>query len=124
MTKLIDPGQRAQLAQIASVELEKAQRQTELQPGIFAGNPALTIMLDLYVAETKRAKSQTVYVIEAARLPRGTGIRWLKHMEKLDLIERITFDDDRRSKFVELTNAGRATLENYLIACQEIDANR
>lgn len=118
--KLGEPGE--QLIGTARSELEKRRRQGKLCPGVFSSNPALTMMLELYVAEAEKARSQTIYLIEAAGLSRGTGIRWLHHMNELGLVRRMICENDRRSKFVELTKAGRSTMEDYLITCREVDS--
>ena len=111
-----------QLIATARAELEKRRRQGKICPGIFSSNPALTMMLELYVAEAEKARSQTIYLIEAAGLSRGTGVRWLHHMNELGLVRRMISENDHRSKFVELTKAGRSTMEDYLIECREVDS--
>lgn len=117
--KISDPHQ--QMVSIAKQELSKRKRQTKMLPGVFTSNPALTMLLELYVAEAEQAQSQTIYLIEAVGLPRATGLRWLKIMAEIGFVRRMIHEQDRRSKYVELTKSGRAIMEDYLIACDQID---
>lgn len=113
---------RGDLAGVAKIELKKRRQQVQILPGVFDANPAMMMMLELYVLEAEHARSQTTYLIEQAGLPKATGLRWLAHMSKVGLVRRMLDENDRRSKYVELTKAGRSTMEDYLIICHEVES--
>lgn len=102
------------LAQFATVEL-KARKIRELSfPRGVAGEPAWNMLLDLYVSESKRQKTQTSYLIAESGAAHATGHRHLEYLLHEGLVRRTISEDDRRSKYVELTEQGYIKMESYL----------
>ena len=76
------------------------------------GEPAWDILLALYVNEP--GQRQTISrLAETANASKSTALRWLEHLERHGLVRREDHPHDRRTVFVELTDAGRGKLDFY-----------
>lgn len=110
------------LTNLALYELNNIGRRAKAIGGGSIGEQAWAMLLDLYLAEQKNVKVQTIYLVEQSGMPRATGLRYVSYLADLHLITRSTDESDKRSKFVELTKRGRSMLEDYLAeALAELD---
>jgi len=107
--------------QLAKSELANRRRAIDSFSLAIVRSPAWDMMLDLYAAEHNGYRSQTTYLIQAADAPHATGLRTLTDLEEQGIIVRFQLPGDRRSRYVRLTEAGRARLEEYLLS-READA--
>jgi DNA-binding MarR family transcriptional regulator len=80
------------------------------------GEPGWDILLDLFIGEKEGAKIQVSSVCLDAGIPSTTILRWLARLERENLIYRAADSVDGRRRFVRLTDAGRALMENALRA--------
>lgn len=103
-----------QLVEIALHDLNSRKRRASVLQRGLAGEPAWLMLLDLYVAERRHKRVQTVYLVEESGASHATGLRYLALLAKNDLVTRIISESDKRSKYVELTDFGRSTIEDYL----------
>lgn len=117
MAVLLGSPSRQEMVEYASFELRNRKRRSGVMGPGLAGEPAWIMLLDLYVAEHNRQKVQTVYLVEESGAPHATGLRYLSYLTDEQLVHRSISERDRRSKFVELTDRGRALLDRYLSDC-------
>lgn len=102
------------LALVAHRVYQSRRRRTRyLAPGLF-GEPAWDILLDLFCARVHGKKARTTSVCLAARTPASTGLRWLGVLEEQGLIHRGGESDDRRARWVSLTDHGYRAMKQYL----------
>ncbi len=77
-------------------------------------NPAWDILLDLYIAHSEDKYISVTSASLAANVPLTTALRWVWHLEQLDLIARKIDPSDRRRSFVSLTSTGLVMIERAL----------
>jgi len=80
------------------------------------GEPGWDILLDLFIGELEGTRIQVSSVCLDAGVPSTTILRWLARLEREDIIYRAADTIDGRRRFVRLTEAGRALMENALRA--------
>jgi len=78
--------------------------------------PAWDMLLALYVAQHDRRTMNVKTLVSYAEAPATTSQRWIDHLHKLGLIERVTDMVDRRRVEVQLSEAGVAAIRRYLDA--------
>ncbi len=81
--------------------------------GLF-GEPGWDILLDLYIAEQRRAEIQVSSVCLDASVPSTTILRWIARLEREGLIYRVADNTDARRRYVRLTNDGRSLMHNVI----------
>jgi DNA-binding MarR family transcriptional regulator len=54
----------------------------------------------------------------AADTPASTALRWLQHLEREGLVERLPDATDARRHYVRLTDAGMARMTAYFAECR------
>ena len=77
-------------------------------------DPAMDIMLDLYLAHAAQKYVSVTSAGLATNAPQTTALRHIWHLESLSLVERTVDPKDKRRHFVGLTNAGIALIEQNL----------
>lgn len=94
------------------------QQQREDRPRFFhpdlLGEPAWDMLLALYVA---RGRGYSLKISDAcfeARVPPTTALRWLDHLDRMELIQRRKNRFDGRSSFVELSDMAVNAMNDYL----------
>lgn len=78
------------------------------------GEPAWDMLLALYCLPNCGERLTVTSLSLAANLPQTTGYRWQVVLAERGLLERVADERDGRRHFVQLTDKGRALLENYL----------
>jgi DNA-binding MarR family transcriptional regulator len=78
--------------------------------------PAWDMLLALYVAQAEDRVMNVKTLVAAADAPVTTSQRWIDHLAKLRLVDRVTDPVDRRRIEVSLSIAGHEAIENYLAA--------
>lgn len=86
------------------------RRDRRLGEGIF-GDPAWSMMLELYGAELLSLPMPVSSLCIAAETPATTALRRLAELESAGLVERRPDPKDRRRVFIALTDEGRERLE-------------
>jgi len=100
-------------------EIERIRLQRALIPQLSYLNPVWSMLLELYLSETKQLRTQTTYLVSQSGAPHATGIRWINFLVKSGLITREEVIENRRSRFVVLTTAGTILVERYLAMLSE-----
>jgi DNA-binding MarR family transcriptional regulator len=72
------------------------------------------MLLALYCLPNGGERLTVTSLSLAASLPQTTGYRWQVVLADRGLLERVADERDGRRHFVQLTQKGRALLENYL----------
>jgi DNA-binding MarR family transcriptional regulator len=85
------------------------------------GEPAWDILLTLYIIDGDQRRLSTRDVSRRANLPLTTALRWLDYLDEQELIERKSDRFDRRVLYIELSDKGRAAMDNYLTEMHEAD---
>ncbi|KEO86732.1 hypothetical protein EH31_06605 [Erythrobacter longus] len=70
--------------------------------------PALDVLLDLYISESKGRRVSVSDASIAANCPMTTGLRWVGALEDAKLVQRNSDANDQRRRFISLTPLGRA----------------
>ena len=89
------------------------RRDRKLGEGLF-GDPAWSMLLELYGAELLGLPMPVSSLCIAAETPATTALRRIGELEKAGLVERRPDPADKRRVFVALTGKGRADLESCL----------
>lgn len=94
-------------------EIKNKELRKNLLPDIMSGDPAWEMLVELYLARLESRKVATKELGIVAAVPPTTGLRWIAHLQKTDLIVRESGEDKRRSHFA-LTELGLFKIESYL----------
>jgi DNA-binding MarR family transcriptional regulator len=94
---------------------ERRLRRRHLPADLFH-EPAWDMLLALYVADHERRIMNVKTLVGSADAPVTTSQRWIDHLAKLGLIDRVTDPIDRRRIEVSLSDSGRKAIEGYLAA--------
>lgn len=100
---------------IDRVEMEysnRRRRRNYLDADLF-GEPGWDILLDLFVARLKNQMISVTSACIAGDVPATTGLRWLRQLECLGLVERIDNPNDQRSSWVRLTDKAHRAMWDY-----------
>lgn len=102
--------------------ISKARRsKNECFGGVCISNePAFDILIDLYISESSNKLISVTSACFATTAPLSTALRWLKHLEKNNLVTRIEDVGDRRRIFVRLTGDGFSMVDGYLGAVESL----
>ena len=76
--------------------------------------PAWDMLLALFVAHEERRTMNVKALIGSAQAPVTTAHRWVDHLHKLKLIDRIIDPHDRRRIEVSLSETGHTAINAYL----------
>ena len=106
--------------------LERGRHERELffPPGLF-GEPAWSLLLDLFVAHHEGRVLNTSGACFGANVPQTTGLRWLEKLDSAGLIERQPHPQDTRFVMIRLSAEGLARMtESMRNMQQRVDAHR
>ena len=81
---------------------ERRHREELFGDNLF-GDPVWDILLDLFVATLEERQVPVTSACAAAIVPTTTAMRYLKHMQAANLIERVPHPKDSRCTILELT---------------------
>lgn len=93
-----------------------AQRQARLDffPSELFHEPAWDMLLALYVADDDRQTMNVKTLVATTSAPVTTSQRWIDHLHKLKLIDRIIDPVDRRRVEISLSDTGQRAVVAYL----------
>lgn len=100
---------------IDRVEMEygnRRRRRKYLDADLF-GEPGWDILLDLFAARLKNQMISVTSACIAGDVPATTGLRWLRQLEYLSLVERVENPNDQRSSWVKLTDKAHKAMWDY-----------
>lgn len=106
-----DPDHLVRVARNA-IRMREAQR--KYLPASYFDEPALNILLDLFVAGSE---GRTVYVNDAciaSQTPTSTALRWIAVLVRDGLAVRIRDEVDARRTILDITPAGNRALSGLL----------
>lgn len=98
----------------ARLLLDQRRARRRHLPAELFHEPAWDMLLALYVAHGEGDVMNVKTLVASADAPATTAQRWIEHLAKLRLIERVTDPADRRRLEVSLSDAGRDAIEAYL----------
>jgi DNA-binding MarR family transcriptional regulator len=118
-TTPVSPSSSADAAPAAPCDLARrllAQRHVRLDffPAELFHEPAWDMLLALYIAHEERKTMNVKTLVASANAPVTTSQRWIDHLHKLKLIDRIIDPIDRRRVEVSLSDAGERAVLAYL----------
>src|ERR1051325_5563112 len=93
--------------------LERRRREEYFPAGLF-GEPAWDLILALFVARDEGRRLTIAEAYEAAKVKPAAGRKLLARMECQGMIRRSPDQQDRRKRFVGLTDDGTERLTDYL----------
>jgi DNA-binding MarR family transcriptional regulator len=88
-------------------------RRDYFPPSMF-GEPAWDLLLAVHASADGPRCSTVASLAQQLRVPVSSTARWAGYLETHGLVERRSNPKDRRSSLLELTEAGRASLELYI----------
>ena len=93
-----------------------AQRAARLDhfPAELFHEPAWDMLLALYVASEERQTMNVKTLVATTNAPVTTSQRWIDHLHKLKLIDRIVDPMDRRRVEISLSDSGHRAVIGYL----------
>lgn len=76
--------------------------------------PAWDMLLALFVAHEERRTMNVKTLVASANAPVTTSQRWIDHLHKLKLIDRVIDPADRRRMEISLSDRGHVAITAYL----------
>lgn len=76
--------------------------------------PAWDMLLALFVANEERRTMSVKTLVGSANAPVTTSQRWIDHLHKLKLIDRVIDPIDRRRMEISLSDTGQTAVIQYL----------
>lgn len=110
-----EPSDATLVAHAQAVLAERRMRREYLPPELFH-EPAWDMMLALFVARDDRQPMNIKALVSMSDAPVTTSQRWIEHLHKLKLIDRVIDPSDRRRMEVSLSHTGDLALRAYLRA--------
>jgi len=106
--------ERSRLAHWAEVSIRiRDLRESMLGGDVQFADPAWDLMLDLYVATAQGRMIAVGDACVGARVPPTTALRWIDHLEKLDVVRRSIDPDDRRRTLIRLTDTQLSAMDLF-----------
>lgn len=78
--------------------------------------PAWDMLIALFISHDDRRPTNVKALVAMADAPVTTSQRWIEHLHKLKLIDRVIDPVDRRRVEISLSNAGYEAVKAYLHA--------
>jgi DNA-binding MarR family transcriptional regulator len=109
------PAQREVLREDATrIQFSRGLRRKLFEPNMF-GEPAWDMLLALYIIDNDQRRLGTGELARLAGVALTTCLRWLDYLNEQDLIWRVPSTLDQRIVSVELSEIGRAAMDDYLM---------
>lgn len=105
---------RASYAAFAAITLASHQQMNKYLPAELFGDPARSLLLELYIAEESGAVTPVGVACLAAGVPQSTALRWVETLKMRGLIHAVTDRNDRRRTLVRLTESAHVAMSTYL----------
>ena len=112
---LNDFNHRSRYAEVVAIRhalLARQQRGRFFSPKLFA-DPAWDMLLELYAACLTERRMTVSRLTERAGVPMTTALRWIRVLEREELIDRENDRLDGRRMFLSLTAKGRSGMSAY-----------
>lgn len=113
-----DEAQASPTALTARANMLLAERRLRRQhlPAELFHEPAWDMLLALFVARDDDQPMNIKALVAMADAPVTTSQRWIEHLYKLRLIDRVIDPTDRRRVEISLSAIGESAVSNYLQA--------
>jgi DNA-binding MarR family transcriptional regulator len=99
---------------IARQLLAQRSARFDYLPAELFHEPAWDMLLALFVAHEERQTMNVKTLVGSANAPVTTSQRWIDHLHKLKLIDRVIDPTDRRRMEISLSDTGHAAVLAYL----------
>ena len=94
---------------------ERRARRAYFAPDLFH-EPAWDMLLALFLANEEGRVLNVKALVASSDAPVTTSQRWIDHLHKLRLIDRVGDPDDRRRVEISLSDTGLTAIQRYLDA--------
>jgi DNA-binding MarR family transcriptional regulator len=111
---------------LAKVKLMMAARSLRARyfNGDLFADPAWDLLLELYLADLEQRRISASALFRAGGLPQSTNFRWLARLGADGLLERTPDPLDARRTWVNLTGAGKASMQTYFAETEVLPSKR
>lgn len=109
-----DPSPREELVDRARALLQMRRLRARHFNRVMFSEPAWDILLLLYLSDSFEGRQTISHLAEMVETPLTTVLRWVAYLEKERLVERIDHPTDRRVTFIQLSDKGRKSLDEFL----------
>jgi DNA-binding MarR family transcriptional regulator len=106
----------AALVEHANTVLEQRRLRRQFLPGELFHEPAWDMLLALFASRDDRMPMNIKALVSMSDAPVTTSQRWIEHLHKLKLIDRVTDPVDRRRVEISLSHTGDQQMKAYLRA--------
>ena len=112
------PGDVA-LVEHAEKVLSERRLRRQFLPGELFHEPAWDMLLALFVTRDERMPMNIKALVSMSDAPVTTSQRWIEHLHKLRLIDRVIDPADRRRVEISLSHTGDQAMRAYLSALKQ-----
>lgn len=114
LARVANDDMRADFSQLARMILAaRRRRQDYFDPKLFY-DPSWEILLDLRAHHGEERSAASLFVADFC--PPTTGLRHLRHLRTIGLVERWVDPGDARRRLVKLSEGGLASMDRFLSA--------
>lgn len=110
-----EPSEAALVAHANAVLADRRMRRQFLPEELFH-EPAWDMLLALFVSRDDRLPMNIKALVSMSDAPVTTSQRWIEHLHKLKLIDRVIDPTDRRRVEISLSHSGNEAMRSYLRA--------
>ncbi|HVF94498.1 MAG TPA: hypothetical protein VM900_09310 [Sphingomonas sp.] len=110
----VSDGSRRSPCDIARRLLDERQARLDFFPSELFHEPAWDMLLAVYLAGEEGRIVNVKALVSTTNAPVTTSQRWIDHLHKLKLIERIVDPADRRRVEISLSDSGARAVIAYL----------
>lgn len=100
----------------AALLVEQRRMRRRFLPEELFHEPAWDMLLSLFIAHHDQRVMNVKTLVASAEAPVTTSQRWIDHLAKLGLVDRVVDPIDRRRIEVSLSATGLDAIERYLAA--------
>lgn len=109
-----DAFETHRLVKLADEELQRRAHRTRYLSQDYFGEPAWTMLLDLFVCEHRDRRVSTTSACNGSQSHSTTALRWLDILEQNDLIAYYETAGDNTGKLIALTKQGSEAVRSIL----------
>ncbi len=109
-----DVPSEAMLVERANAVLAERRMRRQFLPEELFHEPAWDMLLALFVSRDDRAPMNIKALVSMSDAPVTTSQRWIEHLHKLKLIDRVIDPTDRRRVEISLSHTGEQAMRSYL----------
>jgi len=110
-----EPSETELVAHAEAVLADRRLRRRFLPPELFH-EPAWDMLLALFVSRDERQPMNIKALVSMSDAPVTTSQRWIEHLHKLKLIDRVIDPTDRRRVEISLSHSGDQAMRGYIRA--------